>query len=91
MQAPNQLEWSNDQIHRFWDYWSTRKDAQETYFALQVGKGVAEFARQVAPLAERDILDFGSGPGHLVTHLLAQGAQVSATDPSPQSVTEARQ
>lgn len=89
MDAPNQLSWSADQIARFWDYWSSRDDAQETYFALQVGKGVASFAEQVQPLVGLKVLDFGSGPGHLVPHLLARGAQVSVVDHSPHSIEEA--
>lgn len=95
MEAPhtdaNQLEWSNEQIARFWDYWSTRDDAQDTYFALQVGAGVSRFASFATPLQGRRVLDFGAGPGHLTKHLLEQGAIVNATDPSPQSVSEADQ
>lgn len=91
MEAPNQLNWSADQIARFWDYWSARDDAQETYFALQVGKGVAEFAEHVQPLAGLKVLDFGSGPGHLVPHLLSRGAHVYAADHSPNSIEEAKQ
>ena len=90
MEAANQLDWSDDQIARFWDYWSTRNDTQENYFALQVGRGVTNFASYVGPLESQQVLDFGSGPGHLVSYLLAQGAQVSATDTSPQSVEEAQ-
>ncbi len=90
MDAPNQLSWSADHIARFWDYWSARNDAQETYFALQVGRGVAEFAEQVGPLDGQKVLDFGSGPGHLVPHLLGRGARVSAVDHSPNSIAEAQ-
>lgn len=90
MEAPNQLHWSPDHIARFWDYWSSRDDAQETYFALQVGRGVVEFAEQVRPLRGLNVLDFGSGPGHLVPHLLSRGARVSAVDHSPNSISEAQ-
>ena len=51
MEAANQLDWSDDQIARFWDYWSTRDDAQESYFALQVGQGITHFASYVGSLA----------------------------------------
>ena len=88
MDAPRQLNWSADQIARFWDYWSTRDDAQDTYFALQVGRGVATFAEHVCPLSGLRVLDFGSGPGHLISHLLSRGAHVSAADHSPDSIAE---
>lgn len=90
MDAPQTLSWSSDEIARFWDYWSSRNDSQETYFALQVGAGVARFAEQVNRLSGKHVLDFGSGPGHLVSHLLDRGAQVSAADHSPNSVDEVR-
>ncbi len=45
MDAPKTLAWSSDEIARFWDYWSGRDDSQETYFALQVGDGVARFVQ----------------------------------------------
>lgn len=88
MDAPKTLDWSSDEIASFWDYWSSRNDSQETYFALQVGEGVSQFAEHACPLSALKVLDFGSGPGHLIPHLLDRGANVSAVDHSPNSVAE---
>lgn len=91
MDQPNAVSWTSDEIARFWDYWSAKGDSQETYFALQVGAGVAQFAEYVRSLSQLDVLDFGSGPGHLVPHLLKRGANVTAVDHSPNSVAEVSQ
>lgn len=88
MDARKKLEWTSDQIARFWDYRAGQSDIQESYFALQVGEGVANLAEHVQPLNGLQVLDFGSGPGHLIPHLLDRGAVVSATDYSPNSVDE---
>lgn len=87
MDAPHKLDWSPDHIARFWDYRS-KHDQQDSYFALQVGLGVAQFSEHVRSLDGLDVLDFGSGPGHLIPHLLDRGARVSAADHSPGSVEE---
>ena len=85
--ATRKLEWSPDQIARFWDHRSTR-DSQDSYFALQVGLAVTNVVEHVRPLDGLEVLDFGSGPGHLIPHLLDRGARVSAADHSPSSVEE---
>ncbi|MBA3315110.1 MAG: class I SAM-dependent methyltransferase [Planctomycetota bacterium] len=77
--------WSDDDVRRFWDYWSQRADFQSEYFTAQVGAGVAAVASHAGVL-QGDVLDYGCGPGHLIPHLLAHGAQVTAIDFSPASV-----
>lgn len=82
------LPWAPEQVQNFWDYWSSRSDSQATYFAAQVGEGVCAFVDLIGNLAGREVLDYGSGPGFLVTPLLRRGARVSAVDYSPQTVAE---
>lgn len=89
-QSPQRLAWSLDQIARFWDYRSA-KDDQDSYFAKQVGRGVVQLASQVRDLAGLEVLDFGSGPGHLIPYLLERNARVSASDYSPKSIAEVDQ
>ena len=89
MEAPKKLNWTDEQIARFWDYQSITETSQQTYFAFQVGEAVARIAEMAVDSFEgKKVLDFGSGPGHLIPHLLKQGAEVYATDYSPNSIDE---
>lgn len=87
----DELEWTPEYVARYWDYWSQRTDTRHTYFANQVGEGVANFLERAVPLQGAATLDFGAGPGYLVQHLLNRGAIVSATDYSPETVTGLQQ
>jgi 2-polyprenyl-3-methyl-5-hydroxy-6-metoxy-1,4-benzoquinol methylase len=89
MESPfTALEWTPDCVARFWDYWSRRADTRHTYFAFQVGAGVARFLERSVDLQGAAVLDFGAGPGHFLEHLLKRGARVSAVDYSPETVQQ---
>ena len=87
MDALQRLDWSPEQVSRFWDYQSANA-CQESYFAHQVGEAVVRLARYATDLRGLRVLDFGSGPGHLVPWLLQAGATVFVADSSPNSVAE---
>lgn len=88
MDAPQKLKWTDEHIARFWDYQSAA-ESQQTYFAFQVGEAVARIAEMAVDSFDgKKVLDFGSGPGHLIPHLLKGGAEVYATDYSPNSIDE---
>src|SRR5687768_9936952 len=88
--AIRRTTWSDDDVRRFWDYWSQRSDFQNEYFTAQVGAGVAAVADHAGVL-QGDVLDYGCGPGHLIPHLLARGVNVTAVDYSPASVDAVNQ
>jgi 2-polyprenyl-3-methyl-5-hydroxy-6-metoxy-1,4-benzoquinol methylase len=83
------MEWTRERIAAFWEYWSERADAYGEYFTFQVGGGVAAFLDGAVGLRGKRVLDLGCGPGFLVPHLLARGAQVQAADASAAAVERA--
>lgn len=80
--------WTPEAVARFWDWMAASEAMRDHYFARQVGAGVARLLSAAAPVAGREVLDFGSGPGYLVPHLLALGARVSCVDSSAASIAE---
>lgn len=83
--TPHELHWTAERITAFWDF---QAQAPETYFGHRHGPALARLlARHVAPGSA--VLDYGTGPGFLLTHLLAAGFKVTACDISPASVAKA--
>lgn len=83
--APWPLEWTDEHIRRFWDWFATQPQLADNYFARQVGHSVlAAAAAHVG--AWGTVVDFGAGRGDLTALLLARGARVYAVDQSPASV-----
>jgi SAM-dependent methyltransferase len=79
------MEWTAERVAAFWDWHS---QFPEQYFAHRHGAALAaQLARHVPPPAH--VLDYGSGPGFLLPHLLAAGYQVTACDVSPESLARA--
>jgi 2-polyprenyl-3-methyl-5-hydroxy-6-metoxy-1,4-benzoquinol methylase len=76
------LEWTDNQIKNFWNYYS---NYPEYYFTYQYGEKIAKkFSKYFKPQSE--ILDYGCGTGFLTMHLLKQQANVYCTDVSENSV-----
>ena len=82
---PRPVEWNPERVTNFWDFTARKKDPS-SYFGYQVGRGVSNFLSHAVALTGAEVLDFGSGPGHLIEHLLNAGAVVSAADYSADSV-----
>jgi 2-polyprenyl-3-methyl-5-hydroxy-6-metoxy-1,4-benzoquinol methylase len=76
------LEWTDEKVQRFWNYIS---QFPEHYFTYQVGGNLAKLIRKYTK--ENDsLLDYGSGPGFLIKHLLRIKAEVSALEFSTDSL-----
>ena len=86
--AAHRMEWTQERIAAYWDWWTRREIAADEYFARQVGEVVAGLLDEAVPLSGRSVLDFGCGPGHLIPHLLDAGASVSAADASQGAIEE---
>jgi 2-polyprenyl-3-methyl-5-hydroxy-6-metoxy-1,4-benzoquinol methylase len=76
------LEWTDEKVKRYWDYIS---HFPEQYFTYQVGENLAKFIRKYTP-ENVSLLDYGSGPGFLIKHLLRNKVEVTALEFSPDSL-----
>lgn len=76
------MEWTAETVNRFWRWQATHP---EHYFTNRFGDRIAA---ALAPLLAgcRSVVDYGCGPGFLVSHLVRRGFQVSATDQSPEAL-----
>ncbi len=76
--------WTEDSIKKFWDL--RTQINPDYYFSKKFGKDIIRSVKNKVNL-NSDILDFGSGPGHLTQLLLANKKSfVAACDISPKNV-----
>jgi 2-polyprenyl-3-methyl-5-hydroxy-6-metoxy-1,4-benzoquinol methylase len=76
------LEWTDEKVQRYWNYIS---QFPEHYFTYQVGGNLARLIKKYT--RENDsLLDYGSGPGFLLEHLLRYNMKVSALEFSTNSL-----
>ena len=78
------LEWTDQMISDFWDFKAEFYQGQ--YFANMVGEYIIKDLEKYFPNA-KNVLDWGSGPGFLIKHLLARKLDVYALDFSPSSIS----
>ena len=81
----NFMEWTDDRINRFWEFFSSYKTFNDFYFTKQVGKNIIKFLKLTVPLRGR-ILDYGCGLGYLSECLLSNGISCEGIDTSKNSV-----
>lgn len=86
MKEPHEIEWSPDQVTRFWNWMAEQPAMQEVYFSRMRGDAILGAVNRHVILKNKTILDLGSGPGYLTDKLLARGARVIAADTSAESV-----
>ncbi|HEV8631945.1 MAG TPA: class I SAM-dependent methyltransferase [Thermoanaerobaculia bacterium] len=78
--------WTPATVTRFWNHMAGSPALEHHYFAAQVGAGVVRLLGFAAPLADREVLDLGCGPGMLTARLLEAGARAYGSDTSAVSV-----
>ena len=80
------MEWTDEKVRRYWDYISL---SPEHYFTYQVGgRLAAALKKYIRP--GKELLDYGSGPGFLIRHLLDRGINVTALEFSTNSLDQIR-
>lgn len=87
MVMEHQIQWTDENVSRLWDYYSRTRPFCDMYFAKLFGKHILKHSK--LPLAiNLEVLDFGCGPGFLWDHALSLGAAWSYTgvDFSPDSI-----
>jgi len=76
------LEWTSEQVSKFWDYESK---FPENYFSKQVGNNLAAYIKNSFP-DKKTVLDFGCGPGFLMEYLIEKDFQVAGLEFSKESL-----
>ena len=77
------FEWTEEAVKRFWDYES---QFPQNYFTFQCGNFLIKRFKKYFMNNTR-ILDYGSGPGFLIPHLLHKKITVTALEFSQKSLT----
>ena len=77
-----QIEWTDDLVKKFWDYESQFPKKYFTHtFGHRIIKEVKEYLKDA-----KNVLDYGTGIGLLIPHLLKHEFQVTGTDFSHDSI-----
>ena len=84
---PHEVDWTAERVARYWDALAAELPA-DAYFSARHGAAIVGRALREAPLAERDVLDFGCGRGDLLAHLLDRGVAAAGLEFSDESVRE---
>ena len=76
------IEWTDDQVKKFWDYES---QFPEKYFTHTFGGRILEEIGEYLK-GKKNVLDYGTGIGLLIPHLLKHNFEVTGTDFSHDSI-----
>ena len=78
---PHNLDWTDEKVERFWNFRNNYKPYDNTWFTHQAGPAVLKLADSKSKIKGK-ILDYGTGKGYLVEHLLSNysSAQIYACD-----------
>jgi 2-polyprenyl-3-methyl-5-hydroxy-6-metoxy-1,4-benzoquinol methylase len=79
------LEWTDENIKKFWNFWDLESQYDELYFTYQLGDFLVKSLSNYFPHA-RTVLDYGSGRGHLIKPLIKHNLHVSALEFSDQAI-----
>src|SRR5262245_32694044 len=86
---PHLLEWTDEKVARFWNFRNNYKPYDDTWFTQQAGDAILKMAGKHLTSKEK-ILDYGTGKGFLVQHLLKvyPESQIYACDFTDSLATE---
>ncbi|MBI9084272.1 MAG: class I SAM-dependent methyltransferase [Desulfobacterales bacterium] len=78
-------DWALEDVHRLWNWYGATPDSEHQYFTRSFGLGIANFLHMGNFLTGR-LLDYSSGCGHLLEHLLAFDIEGYAVEFSEKSL-----
>ena len=81
------IEWTDEQVKKFWDYES---QFPEKYFTHTFGDRILEEVGEHL-LGKKNVLDYGTGIGLLIPHMLKHNLEVTGTDFSHDSIESVNQ
>jgi|SRR6202162_2919425 len=83
-------DWTPENIRRLWDWYGTNSHVQPSYFSFLVGYGIVNFLEATGKMRGR-VLDYGCGPGHLLSHFLKRTIlECYGVDSSKESVLKTK-
>lgn len=87
------VEWTPEKIGAFWDYITHNPALSGMYFTKENGRGVVQDIVRHINLNDKDVLDFGCGPGHLFKplSLYAPAIRYHGLDFSAASIAQLRE
>lgn len=94
MTVHNEIEWSPEQISRFWDYQASRTSAKQNYFSITRAPHIIKrTARKLSGMSEPRILDLGCGTGEFLKAFsrIRPDAALHGIDFSPKTIHSAEQ
>lgn len=79
--AVHDVDWTPERLQRFWAFFAESAGAERAYFSSHSGDAIIAFASRHVPLSTAGrVLDYGCGPGFLLTRLLARGVQAEGLE-----------
>src|SRR5215218_1221372 len=83
---PHLVQWDNERVKRFWNFYNNYKAFEQLWFSKTVGKEIIGFSNTFKGITG-NILDYGIGKGHLSSYLMEnEKVQVYACDFSEETV-----
>ncbi len=87
---PHEVNWTPQKSANFWNHFSSDPEFSRQYFSNHSGGLLLDYLEKLVPLKGR-VLDYGCGPGYLVSHLLQRRIACEAVDFSPSSIERVRE
>lgn len=84
----HEIEWTDEQVSRLWDYYSKTAPYNSIYFTSVYAYDILQYTKKYINLNQKTILDFGSGAGHFIDEVNQQylPKKYYALDFSPASI-----
>ena len=72
---PHLLNWTDEKVSRFWDFYNNYPHYEHTWFTEAVGDALLTFVKKYLPVHGK-ILDYGTGKGFLLQYILKKYSSV---------------
>jgi 2-polyprenyl-3-methyl-5-hydroxy-6-metoxy-1,4-benzoquinol methylase len=88
MFRPHPVTWNSGSVRNFWDFYSSHKDSEDSYFSKHGGGYVIDHIKKRISLNGTEVLDYGSGPGYMLDHFEKRNIRIgySALDFSAETI-----
>lgn len=88
MYQEHEIVWDDVKVARLWGYFGKNASLKDQYFTNLVGGNVLKYLTKYVKIKNKEVLDYGSGPGHLLGHIVKMNLPIrySALDNSKESI-----